>query len=212
MADVDLIPQEYRYWLWQRSYLIRMGLAALVFLLLAVGAWMAMRMSVVSLQDDLVALEQEQNRQRLLQSELSGIAAATHSVQSRLQLLSGLRGGANVQATLVAIDQALPGDSVWFTDLDFSRQQVLMPSNDLPLPKGAASLPVGAQRLALAVTVSVEGQASDHAALSAFVDQLREQEIIAAVKLLNTSSDSESVIDFALSVHMHAEQEVAGDA
>lgn len=212
MAEIDLIPQDYRYWLWQRRYLQRLGIAALVFVALSFMLWQGLQYYVASIEKELVVLEQQQNEKRLLQTEISQLGDQNKAVQRRLQLLESLRGGTGPQATLRAIDQALPGDMVWFTELSFERQQVVMPSANLPLPHGALRVDLNGESLALAVIVSVEGQASDHAALSTFVDKLRMQKDVAAVKLLNTSSENGSVIEFALTVHLHADKSGRDDA
>lgn len=214
MADIDLIPEEYRYWCWQRRCMKIAGIAAVA--VAVVCALLSIQFAAMekSATLELNTIKSQQQISQNQQVRFETVSKERQDLQSQWALLNGLRGGATVESLFEDIDLALDGDRVWFKQWQFQRSG--QPANGdsiedlrkngahvIELASGPSEGISLKQAWAISTHLNLEGGADDHAALSLFVDRLLRQTRIVSVKVLNTSlmqqQDGEA-ISFRLSV------------
>ncbi len=215
MANIDLVPDEYRYWTWQQRCLKRSGLIAGALTLLCALVWHFLHVDAARADEKLRILQAQKQVSQNQQQRLEYLSAQQSSLQRQWQLLLGLRGGATVENLFVAIDRALLGDQVWFDSWQFQRagqelsEQQIAPERDrgayiIILPDQAQASANTPSAWSIETHLSISGGADDHAALSAFVERLLRQPRVSDVKVLSTSlyssSSDSSAIKFNISV------------
>lgn len=206
MADIDLIPREYRYWLWQLACLKTAAAALLVLLALATASYCYLDITAAATKHKLHTLQREKAVTQQQQSELEQLSSAKQELARQWRLLNGLRGGASVESILMVIDRALLDNQVWFLDWQFSRAGY-MPStgtgnfviaSDSRSNNSAASVSwdTGSH-------INIKGQAIDHAAFSGFVQRLLAQAEITDVKIVRTNlsrGSAVSIVEFDIAI------------
>lgn len=207
--NIDLIPNEYRV-MRQRKAHMHVALAVAVAILLALGG-----LSVtLSRQANAIERNNESNRMTsaliVQQRDQLAVLEQRHGLlHEEWLLLQGLRSGAAAQDLFVLIDRALPAGDVWFEDWQFKRAGVVAPSSSSAVETGYfIVVPAGEQGASedtwqVRTSMTIRGQARDHAALSSFVRRLFAQADVHDVKLNRTSRQdmrAASVVSFDLSV------------
>ena len=208
---MDLIPADYRRQLSLARSVRRSALSFGLLLLVAGGLYGALHYGVREDAKKIRALEVEKaisTQQRLV---LEDLKAKDKRLASKLAILEHLRGGAAAQNMFVAIDQALDGHTVWFSEVSFRRAgQAVSRDADKPkpgsnyfilIPQGDGAKPTPAWQIK--THMEIKGQAMDHSALSAFVRRLLSQPEVGTVRVLSTKQrkyTQVAVIDFELAV------------
>ncbi len=213
MAEIDLIPNDYRNWLGQQSLVRKYVVGfAILNVLLFVGA---------------VGFGQvaEQSRQRALQ--LKSENAITQQQQTQLQqlrdqqteyerqwsLLRGLRAGAAIDDIFGLIDRSLIAGDLWFLEWSFRRAGVIVDGEQRGVETGyfiivsEQSDPFADPDLEVETHMTIHGQARDHQALSKFVRALFEQEEIKDVNVQKTSQTNYAngrAVDFDMTVVLNS--------
>ena len=215
MANIDLVPDDYRYWIWQLRCLKQAGVVAILLLVLTAACWYYLHTDTRNANEKLSQLQAQKQVSHNQQQRLEYLSSQQKSLERQWQLLLGLRGGATVENLFVVIDRALLGDQVWFNNWRFRRagQSVSEPQIQPERDRGAyiIILPEPSEKQASAPAawsiethLNINGGAEDHAALSAFVERLLRQPRISDVKVLSTSLYSSggdsSAITFDISV------------
>lgn len=212
MLSIDLIPADYRANLRMRRLLGLCVACCAGFLLLSAGTAYALNKKIQTVKQatEQARLQYAMSAQQREQIErLDGGLAA---LDQELNLLKGLRSGAAAEDLFVIIDRALPGDDVWFVDWQFRRAGVLVPDTVRTVNTGYfIVVPAGQQQDTKApwqveTHMKINGQATDHAALSRFVRGLFEQPEVQDVKLNRTQVRrfaNISVVDFDLAVVLY---------
>lgn len=211
--DIDLIPADYRA---RQSRVRHAKYVGLATLLLCVG----MAAMAAGLGRSALRVEQD-NMRHLTESSLTGqqrdqlasLEQRTLELTRQLNTLQGLRSGAAAEDLFVLIDRALPAGQVWFDEWRLVRAGVLATGGNVSEERGYFIV-VPADNLrdsdarTVRTTMSIKGQATDHAALSLFVRELYRHPSILEVKL-NRSTRQEyknaSVVDFDLSITLQSE-------
>ncbi len=209
MPDIDLIPTEYRVMRQRKVHMhLALALAVIVLLLLSVLS------VLLSRQANAIEHDNESRRMEsaliVQQRDQLAILEQRHGLlREEWLLLQGLRSGAAAQDLFVLIDRALPAGDVWFEDWQFKRAGVVAPPSSSAVATGYfIVVPAGDQSVAddtwqVRTSMTIRGQARDHAALSNFVRRLFDQPAVHDVKLNRTSRQvmrTESVVTFDLSV------------
>ncbi len=210
MADIDLIPREYRYWLWQLAWLKRSATGLGAVLALAITSYIYLDSSVAATEEKLKTLQQQQAITQQQQQQLQQLSNAKAELARQWTLLNGLRGGTSVESILAVIDRALVGQQVWFLDWDFARagHATQPPSNDrngyfVVAARNSRSEPGTPHRWQVDTHITIKGQALDHAAFSGFVQRLLKQSEIADVKVVKTALSRISdvnIVDFDIAI------------
>lgn len=198
MAELDLIPEDYRNWVNQRMQLRQYGIAFLILnvLILAGSGVIAdqlrkTQLSIESLQSQSAITQQQQ-------SQLEQLSAQHTEFEKRWSLLRGLRAGAAVEDIFEIIDSALDDDDLWFDTWSFRRAGVIVDGETRGIETGYFLIVSEDEKREQAADwqvethMTIEGRARDHQALSTFVRELFEQRDIKDVKVQRTS-----LVDYA---------------
>lgn len=211
MAEIDLIPQEYRYWLWQLSWLKKSAVGLISFLLLATACFCYLDLTAAATQEKLQAMQQQKAITQQQQEQLEQLSARKAELARQWSLLSGLRGGTSVEKILAVIDRALLEQQVWFLDWQFSRAGQEAKPRRSTGKTGYFIVETGnggdetamPPRWQVETHITIKGQAIDHAAFSGFVQRLLQQREIADVKVVRTTLSRVSdvnIVDFDLAI------------
>lgn len=208
MAEIDLVPAEYRHYLRVRRWLVTFA-SVFVLLVVAIGVGRVVVSQRVGAEkariDHLRASKQVTlNQLGLIQTLHERKGAA----EKRLNILGGLRGGPAAEKIFWTIDRALSGN-VWFRSWSFRRAGELVEVAPravetgyfIIVPKEANQSQDKAWRLQ--THMEIKGQARDHSALAEFVKRLLDQPEIEDVRVLNTSLrryTTAHLVDFELAV------------
>jgi hypothetical protein len=211
VAEIDLIPADYRLERRRESALRTLALAAGAVLLAGVTAtggfaWAASRAHAQL--DELELAQRMSDQQRTELANLQGEHARLEQQWGRLQ---ALRGGDDVGALFLLIDRALPPGELWFDRWELERAEDVQPRPApvvntgyfavTPAGSPAAQPPADLGRARMRIV----GQARDHAALSRFVHALDENPAVQDVHLERTDLrryTSTSVVAFELAVSL----------
>ncbi|MFK8030344.1 MAG: PilN domain-containing protein [Gammaproteobacteria bacterium] len=214
MNSIDLIPNDYRESALRSGRLrIALWIAVIICTFVVLGSYLLAKKA----RD--IKAESDQIRQKfalgtLYSDQISTLDDRLKELNEEWLLLSGLRAGAAAEDLFIIIDQALPGEDVWFNDWTFRRAGVILPDTDQVV--GSSYFIVVANdsdreaedKWRVETHMDISGQAKDHAALSKFVRGLYDQREIQDVKLSQTRVTQyadRSVVDFKLAVVLYSE-------
>jgi len=216
MADLDLIPQDYRNRLNRRAmilhYLIAFAILNVAVLIVsATFAYFSREASshIRDLQAQSAISEQQQ-------SQLEQLSAEQLEYERRWSILRGLRAGAAVEDIFRIIDKALVSDDLWFVDWSFRRSGVVVDGESRSVETGYfVIVPADGQSgeapdWQVETHMTLEGRAVDHQALSTFVRSLFEQPNIRDVSVQRTSLTDYAngrVVSFDLTIVLNSDVE-----
>lgn len=217
MAELDLIPQDYRNRINQRT-MARKYIIAIVIVNIAILASSGL---FAQLSSQSKARAQELQSQSAIteqqQMQLEELSAQQSEYEKRWSLLRGLRAGAAVEEIFKIIDEALVNDDLWFVNWSFRRAGVVVDGETRGIETGYFLIVPAEERSSeipewqVETHMTLEGQARDHQALSTFVRSLFEQTDIKDVSVQKTSLTdyaSGRVVSFNLTVVLNSD--VAG--
>ena len=206
MADIDLIPQDYRTRLWLQSRVKRMAMVMVLMVIAVAAAFAVFNYLAAQVDRDIATLQQRQAITTQQREALTQLSERKNSLDHQLTLLSGLRSGASAPAMFKTIDRALTGGDVWFQDWQFQRAGSSVEKSAEPASNGyfiimPASSENSAEAWKIETHMTIRGQARDHSALSRFVRRLFEQPEIQDIRILNTSlAANREFVNFNLAV------------
>jgi cell division protein FtsB len=216
MADLDLIPPDYRNQLKQRAMLRQylIVFAALNIVTLAFGG-VFVQLSrqasarVEELQSQSAITEQQQ-------AQLEQLSTQQTEYERRWSLLRGLRAGAAIEDIFKIVDQALVNDDLWFVNWSFRRAGVVVDGETRGIETGYFVIVPADQQSSeipdwqVETHMTLEGRALDHQALSTFVRSLFEQPDIKDVSVQRTSLTNYAngrVVSFDLTIVLNSDVE-----
>ena len=208
MADIDLIPTDYRFQIWLRRCVAHFGIAVGALLMVAAAGYFALVFATGQVQADVEALQARQVVTTQQRDELTRLEETKRSYERQLALLEGLRSGAAAQAMFETVDRALV-DGVWFVDWEFRRAGSVVEEKTRTVATGYfIVVPAGEGRAAketwkIDTHMAIRGQAQDYSALSSFVRGLLDQPEIQSVRVLESTllpSAKSAVVQFSLAV------------
>ncbi|MGB5738372.1 MAG: PilN domain-containing protein [Woeseia sp.] len=213
MAELDLIPHDYRVWLSQQSLLRRFGagIAATVVALLLGSGWL--QYSTAAAGKQLQQLKSQNAITEQQQLQLAQLKDQQTQFEQQLSLLHGLRAGAAIEDIFSIIDRSLPGGELWFLEWSFRRAGVIVNGEQRGIETGYFIIvadngePAANQDLKVATQMTIHGQARDHQALSTFVRTLFQQQNIRDVNVQKTSQAryaNRRVVDFVVTVELNS--------
>ncbi len=211
MAEIDLIPADYRYWIWQLTWLKRISAAVIagVIALSVTTFYLNQRGHKVNAELEKLQLEKAINQQQ--RQSLEALMLNKAELERQWNLLNGLRGGTTVENILVVIDRALNQNDIWFNNWHFNRAGVVVdkaPDNVgtgyfIVVPNTGKNVQGMPETWKISTHITIRGGAVDHAAFSGFVQRLIAQPEIADVKIIKTSLvrvRGVKIVDFDLSI------------
>lgn len=207
MAELDLIPTDYRELLRLRAWLLRIGVLAALGLMLLLVSRGALALGIRGEEREVARLRAEEALAIDRRGKLERLSATGERLQGRLDLLSSLRGGVAARDMFVAVDRALDGRT-WLLDWRFRRAGEWVDKPDEAVSTGYfLVVPQSGEQeeraWRLETHMEMKGQAFDHSALARFTRSLLEQPEVEDVRVLNTrmrSYTESDVVDFELAV------------
>lgn len=216
MAELDLIPDDYRIRLKQRAELRQFAvLFAILNIVVLASAGVFGQLSkqasvrIQELKSQSAITEQQQLR-------LETLSAQQKEYEQRWSLLRGLRAGAAVEDIFRIIDRAIVNDDIWFENWSFRRAGVVVDGEARGVETGyfvvvpADGQPTETPEWQVETHMVLEGRALDHQALSTFVRALFEQRDIKDVSVQRTSQTNYAngrVVSFDLNIILNSDIE-----
>lgn len=213
MAEIDLIPVDYRNWLAQQSvvrrYVVVIGSLAILIVLASVFLGQATE----NLQSTARTLKSDNAITQQQQIQLQQLREQQAEYERQWSLLRGLRAGAAIPDIFSLIDNSLVAGDLWFVDWSFRRSGVIVNGEQRSVETGyfivvsEDSGELADHDLAVETHMRIHGQAKDHQALSTFVRALFEQEGIKDVNVRKTAQTDYAngrVVDFDMTVVLNS--------
>jgi len=193
VADIDLIPNDYRNWLGQQAILRKSAVGlTLTCVLIAVVA-LVLGQTAQRAQARVLQLKSENAITQQQQLQLQQLKEQQNEYERQWSLLRGLRAGAAIDDIFSLIDRSLVAGELWFLDWSFRRAGVTVDGAPRGVETGYFIVisenadPFANPDLEVETHMTIHGQARDHQALSKFVRALFEQEDIKDVNVQKTS-------------------------
>jgi Tfp pilus assembly protein PilN len=200
MAEIDMIPREYRDGLRVRRALRATGIALAVVAVLGATAHIGLRWRTAALDRQVAALEAAAAQDQADAERGAALQAEQARRRRQSAVLHALRREGELAALAQGLDAALT-DQVWLTGLDVERDiQAASPGAAKPAdPDGSLEeleeLDADGWRLSSAVQLS--GQAENYRAVTAFLAALGRQPGVANLKLVGSSAAADGrAVDF----------------
>lgn len=211
MADMDLIPGEFRRSL-RLHRLLRNFVAACVLVLVGIAiAWVTLSYLTSSEKAQVGRLQQQEGLAQANKAKAAELEQRKHEIEQQLVALSKLRGERRVPLLLAAVDQAY-GEGIWFDSIRFVRRAAApgAPGNLPGAVKSAGLLVVPNTASAIEVadfeqTLDIVGHALNHSLLADFMGKLGAQPGISDLRLVDTKLRDHStaqVVDFTLNLQV----------
>lgn len=211
MTEIDLVPGDYRRLTWLRGRVRFTVTAVMASVFLSVALYAGLRVWSVSIDSQVATLQSKQAITNQQREALTKLDVHKSELQRKLELLTGLRGGAEAVQMFVTIDRAMQDNDVWFLDWNFQRAGTTVRNTPettsngyfilIPAEDGKGSN----EAWKIDTHMTFRGQARDHSALSAFVRRLYRQQEIQDVRILDTTRKTNgSVVDFRLAVTVNS--------
>lgn len=213
MADIDLIPHDYRNWLAQRSMLQKYVSAFAALNVLIVLAAVGFAQMAERAQARAVQLKTENAITQQQQIQLQQLKDQQAEYERQWSLLRGLRAGAAIDDIFTLIDRSLVAGELWFLDWSFRRAGVIVDGEQRGVETGYFIIvsedtdPFANPDLEVETHMTIHGQAKDHQALSKFVRALFEQQDIKDVNVQRTSQTNYAngrAVDFDMTVVLNS--------
>ena len=216
MAELDLIPEDYRNLLRRRTELRQYLIAfAILNILILASAGVFGQLSgkakirIQELKSQSAITEQQQ-------LQLEQLSTQQKEYEQRWSLLRGLRAGAAIEDIFRIIDRAMVNDELWFENWSFRRAGVVVDGETRGIETGYfVIVPADEQSgetppWQVETHMVLEGRALDHQALSTFVRALFEQPDIKDVSVQKTSLTNYAngrVVSFDLTIVLNSDVE-----
>lgn len=213
MAEIDLIPTDYRNRIWLQGRARGLAGVTALLLILLFGAMASLHVLSGRAGTRIAELQSLQAITAQQREQLTRLDGERTMLEGRLALLGGLRGGAVASRMFEAIDRALVAGEVWFNGWDFNRAGSVVEhrpetkSNGyfIILPASGAGQVNEAWKIE--THMKIRGQAKDHSALSGFVRRLYQQPEIQEVRILNTAVNAGvGYVDFNLAIVVNGQE------
>jgi len=213
VAEIDLIPADYRLERRRESALRRLAVAAGAVLLVGVTATGGLAYAASRVHAQVNELELVRRTSDQQRTELSNLQNEHARLEQQWGRLQALRGGDDIGALFVLIDRTIPTGDLWFDRWELQRAEapqsrpagfgtgylaVAPASASAPAPPAGANVERAQMRIV--------GQARDHQALSRFVRALSESPDVQDVHLERTDLrryTTTSVVAFEIAVQLN---------
>jgi hypothetical protein len=209
MNEIDLIPASYRKqllftkWLKQALFVLITSAAFIVIVSFALGAYTEeVEVQLSELQSQKMISTQQRN-------ELEKLNLRKKALMQQQDLLAGLRSGLAVEQIFVTLDKAMTNDSVWIINWRFRRAGTVVDKDPKTVNRGYFIVipnierPQQEEAWKIETTMTIQGQALDHSALSEFVSNLIEQPEIQTVRVVRTDLTNlfdHKLVNFSLDI------------
>jgi hypothetical protein len=213
MAEIDLIPRDYRNRVVIYGWGTRLSVAMVVFMVLSIAIYVVLNVSNRKLGENVVILQHKQQTLAQGKDALREIVEKKERYQRQWELLKNLRNSTAASKMFVIIDRAISAGDIWFLSWEFQRSSDVVELQPVSANTGYFIVmsdkagQVEGKAWEIKTRMTIKGQASDHSALSRFVRQLYEQSEVQDVRILNTSLvKTASVVNFDMVVTVNSER------
>lgn len=213
MAELDLIPPDYRNRLTQRKTLRQHVIAFAILNVIVLALSGVLTQLSHQAMDRMEELQAQSAITEQQQSQLEQLSTQQTEYERRWSLLQGLRAGAAVEDIFKIIDRALNTDDLWFVTWDFRRAGVVVAGETRGIETGYFVIVSDEEQAGerpdwqVETHMKLEGRARDHQALSTFVRSLFEQSDIKDVKVQKTTLTNYAngrVVSFDLTIVLNS--------
>jgi hypothetical protein len=213
MAEIDLIPRDYRNRVFIFDWGKRLSVTMAAFMVVSIVSYVLLNLSNRKLAENVVILQQKQQTITQDRDELRAIVEKKERLQRQWNLLKNLRNNTAASKMFVIVDRAISSGDLWFMNWEYERSDDMVELQPESTHTGyyivlsdKAEQGVG-EAWEIKTRMTIKGQARDHSALSRFVRQLYEQAEVQDVRILNTSLvKTDSVVNFDMVVTINSER------
>ena len=207
MAEIDLIPRDYRNRVYIFEWGRRLSVAMAVFLVLSIASYVVLNVSNRRVGENVAMLQQKQQTLSQDREALRALVEKRDRFRRQWDLLKNLRNGTAASRMFVIVDRAISSGDLWFVNWEFQRSGEMVELQPESVRDGSYIVLSDkteqgpGQAWEIKTRMTIKGQARDHSALSRFVRQLYEQPEVQDVRILNTSFvKTDSVVNFDMVV------------
>jgi cell division protein FtsB len=216
MAELDLIPEDYRKRLGRRAEMRQYAIAfAILNVVILASAGLFGQLSRQA-NEEIQELKTQSAITEQQQTQLEQLSSQQKEYEQRWSLLRGLRAGAAIEDIFRIIDGAIVSNDLWFENWSFRRAGVVVDGETRGIETGYFVIVSADEQSGespdwqVETHMVLEGRALDHQALSTFVRALFEQPDIKDVSVQRTSLTDYAngrVVSFDLTIILNSDIE-----
>lgn len=216
MAELDLIPDDYRKRLVRHGEIRQYAVAFVILNVVILGAAGVFAHFSSKASEKIQDLKTQSAITEQQQTQLEQLSSQKKEYERRWSLLRGLRAGAAVEDIFKIIDRAIVNNDLWFENWSFRRAGVVVDGETRGIETGYFVIVEedgqsgGNPDWQVETHMVLEGRALDHQALSTFVRALFEQPDIKDVSVQKTSLTNYAngrVVSFDLTIILNSDIE-----
>jgi hypothetical protein len=218
MAELDLIPEDYRKRLGRLAEIRQYAIAFAILNIVVLGSAGLFAHLSGKANDKIQDLKTQSAITEQQQTQLEQLSAQQKEYERRWSVLRGLRAGAAIEDIFRIIDRAIVNNNLWFENWSFRRAGVVVDGETRGIETGYFVIVEedgqsgGDPEWQVETHMVLEGRAIDHQALSTFVRALFEQPDIKDVSVQRTSLTDYAngrVVSFDLTIILNSEIEAS---
>lgn len=216
MAELDLIPEDYRQRLGRHAEIRQYAIAFAVLNIVVLSSAGVFAHFSGEANEKIQELKTQSAITEQQQIQLEQLSNQKKEYERRWSLLRGLRAGAAVEDIFKIIDRAIVDNDLWFENWSFRRAGVVVDGETRGIETGYFVIVSEEEQAGenpewqVETHMVLEGRALDHQALSTFVRALFEQPDIKDVSVQKTSLTDYAngrVVSFDLTIVLNSDIE-----
>ncbi len=216
MAELDLIPEDYRKRLGRRAEIRQYAIAFAILNVVILGSAGLFGQLSRQANEEIQELKVQSAITEQQQTQLEQLSSQQKEYEQRWSLLRGLRAGAAIEDIFRIMDGAIVSNDLWFENWSFRRAGVVVDGETRGIETGYFVIVSEDEQSGenpdwqVETHMVLEGRALDHQALSTFVRALFEQPDIKDVSVQKTSLTNYAngrVVSFDLTIILNSDIE-----
>ncbi len=216
MAELDLIPEDYRKRLGRHAEIRQYAIAFAILNVVILGSAGLFGQLSRQANEEIQELKTQSAITEQQQTQLEQLSSQQKEYEQRWSLLRGLRAGAAIEDIFRIIDGAIVSNDLWFENWSFRRAGVVVDGETRGIETGYFVIVSADEQSGenpdwqVETHMVLEGRALDHQALSTFVRALFEQPDIKDVSVQKTSLTDYAngrVVSFDLTIILNSDIE-----
>ena len=213
MSEIDLFPEDLRKRLLFMRWFKLTGYAAVLLTIVIIAAFVLLREANAQMDEQIKHFQSQREITNANRQQLEQLNQQKRDLKQQLDLLTGLRSGASAEQMFMMIDRSLPGSEVWLTNWKFRRAGTPVGDTREEVNTGyfiviaADNKSKKEETWKIETTMTIQGQALDHVAMSRFVLNLTQQPEIENVRIVSSRQSEVNrikLVDFSLDIVVSA--------
>jgi stage V sporulation protein SpoVS len=208
MADIDLIPQDYKNSLIEQSVARWSVIISVIVVSSCFAIYLGLKLLSNTSRDNIEVLQNQRSVSAAQNERLNLIVNTEKQLRNQLDMVRRLNKGAQIAQIFQVIDDAFVADGLWFLEWRFERQGISQSGNSSGTNTGYIIVVDPDKKSkednwAKATNMVVKGQAVDHAYVAQFVSNLIAHPNVNDVRIMMTEQrtlNSLPVIEFQLAI------------